>query len=85
MASETYTSVSAPIQYAAVKAFEGGLAMERYLWHCRRILAALGQRCASILQEAGAEVHPPTGAFYLFADFTPLRDKLAARGIHDSV
>ncbi len=25
----------------------------------------------------------PAGAFYLFLDFTPLADRLAARGIHD--
>jgi aspartate aminotransferase len=84
VASETYTSVSAPIQYAAVRAFKGGLAVERYLWHARRILAALGGWCCTRLCEAGVRIHPPQGAFYLFLDFTPLADKLAARGIRDS-
>lgn len=85
VASETYTSVSAPIQYAAVHAFEGGLAIERYLWHARRLLATLGQRSAEILREAGVRVHSPTGAFYLFTDFSPLRDRLARRGITDDL
>lgn len=85
VASETYTSVSAPIQYAAVHAFEGGLAIERYLWHTRRLLAALGQRSADILRQAGIRVRSPTGAFYLFADFSPLRDQLARRGIADDL
>lgn len=40
VASETYTSVCAPIQYAAVPAFKGGVYIEKYLWHVRRILAA---------------------------------------------
>ena len=31
VASETFTSTSAPIQYAAVRAFQGGLDIERYL------------------------------------------------------
>lgn len=29
-------------------------------------------------------VAPPQGAFYIFPDFTPLKDKLAARGISTS-
>lgn len=84
VASETYTSVSAPIQYAAVRAFLGGTDIERYLWHSRRILADLGNRVAAMLADAGARVHPPDGAFYLFPDFSPLADKLAARGITNS-
>jgi len=85
VASETYSSVSAPIQYAAVLAFRGGITIERYLWHARRILAALGQHCAAELQQAGIRVHVPVGAFYLFPDFSPLAEPLAKRGIHDSV
>ncbi|MHA2338323.1 MAG: pyridoxal phosphate-dependent aminotransferase, partial [Candidatus Hodarchaeales archaeon] len=37
--SETFTSVSAPIQYAAVKAFEFGKELQDYVRHCQRILA----------------------------------------------
>ena len=83
VASETYTSVSAPIQYAAVRAFRGGLAIERYLCHARRILAALGRWCRNYLHEVGVRVHPPLGAFYLFLDFSAFADRLAERGIHD--
>jgi len=75
VASETYTSTSAPIQYAAVRAFEGGIEIERYLAHSRRILARLGQWSASRLQDAGARIFSPRGAFYLFPDFTPIADK----------
>jgi len=85
VASETYTSVSAPIQFAAVHAFRGGVAMEHYLWHARRILLALGQECHKILTGAGLRIHPPEGGFYLFLDFTPLADRLADHGITDSV
>ncbi|MCA9726186.1 MAG: aminotransferase class I/II-fold pyridoxal phosphate-dependent enzyme [Candidatus Eisenbacteria bacterium] len=81
VASETYTAVSAPIQHAAVVAFQGGASIERYLAHARRILAALGARCHGILDGAGLRVHPPEGAFYLFADFSPHAELLAARGI----
>lgn len=82
VASETYTSVCAPIQYAAVEAFRCGVDLERYLWHVRRILRTLGARCVELLRQGGARVQEPVGAFYLFPDFTPLRDRLAARGIN---
>ena len=36
VASETYTSTSAPVQYAAVRAFEGGPEIEQYLVQSRR-------------------------------------------------
>lgn len=81
VASETYTSTSAPIQYAAVRAFEGGIRIERYLWNSRRILGALARFCARRLRVEGAAVESPVGGFYLFPDLAPLRDRLAARGI----
>lgn len=84
VASETYTSTSAPIQFAAVRAFEGGLQIERYLEHSRRILRALGRWCWRHLTDAGLEVLEPKGAFYLFPDFGPHREGLARRGIADS-
>jgi aspartate aminotransferase len=84
VASETYTSTSAPIQYAAVPAFRGSLAIERYLWRVRRILALLGHETTQRLRASGLHVEAPEGAFYLFADFAPLRSALAARGIASS-
>ena len=76
VASETYSSVSAPIQFAAVSAFMGGIQIERYLQHSRRILAGLGRRAHSILNQGGIRVHPPEGGFYLLLDLEPFREKL---------
>jgi aspartate aminotransferase len=83
-ASEIYTSTSSPIQYAAVRAFEGGLRIERYLAAVRRILSTLGKECAERLLAAGVHVVAPKGAFYLFADFTPIAERLRARGLTSS-
>jgi len=83
VASETYTSVSAPIQHAAIKAFRGGAEIEHYLSHARRILAALGQKSVDILREAGIRVVDPEGGFYLFLDFSSLAQRLATRGVTD--
>lgn len=84
VASETFTSTSAPIQYAAVRAFSGGMEMEQYLAQSRRVLRALGRHVWRRLQAAGASVSEPVGGFYLFPDFSGLRTKLAQRGIQDS-
>ncbi len=84
VASETYTSTSAPIQYAAIRAFRGGLRIERYLWNARRILAALGAACVARLRAAGVAVHDPQGAFYLFPDFGSHAEPLRRRGIATS-
>lgn len=85
VASETYTSTCAPVQFAAVRAFEGGYEIERYLHHSRRVLRALGRHLRRRLEEAGVQVPEPRGGFYLFPDFSPRREELAQRGVHDSV
>jgi aspartate aminotransferase len=81
VASETFTSTSAPIQYAAVRAFEGGDDIERYLWKSRKLLGSLGRWAARRLALAGISIGLPSGGFYLFPDFAPLADRLQARGI----
>ena len=80
--SETFTATSAPIQYAAVRAFREGPEIDRYLRHTRRILKALGLLLAQRLAKTGAKVLAPQGAFYLFPDFSPLGDRLRQRKIH---
>lgn len=85
VASETYTSTSAPIQYAAVRAFEGGLEIETYLQHSRRVLRVLRGHLSRRLRHAGIELPEPKGAFYFFLDFSQFRDRLAARGIQNSL
>ncbi len=85
VASETYTSVSAPIQYAAIRAFECGINIERYLWRVRKILKALTTRCVEILRAGDVKVHMPDGAFYLFIDLSHYKDSFANRGITNGV
>jgi aspartate aminotransferase len=70
VASETFTSTSAPIQYAAVTAFRGGPEIDDYLARSRRVLAALGPWCAARLRAGGARCPEPEGGFYLFADLS---------------
>lgn len=69
VASETYTSTSAPIQCAAVTAFEFGPDIADYVARERAILKALGRWCHSRLRAGGVACAAPQGGFYLFPDF----------------
>ena len=71
VASETYSTVSAPIQYAAVTAYRGEKEIESYLTVSQRILKTVGSHCAKSLNDAGLKLCSPEGAFYLFLDFSP--------------
>jgi len=85
VASETFTSTSAPIQHAAVTAFNGGEDIDAYLFHSRRILKALAVYAIDRLRKIKVLTPMPHGAFYLFPDFGVYREKLARRGIFTSV
>ena len=84
IASETYSCVAAPIQHAAVVAYRDKETVEEHLYHSRRILKTVGQYCSNALASANVDVHSPSGAFYLFPDFSNHSEKLNARGINDS-
>lgn len=73
MASETFTSVSAPIQHACIRAFvqdneRDKREMDDYLKKSSLILNWLGATCHAKLVAAGAVGPAPDGAFYLFLD-----------------
>jgi len=82
--TETFTSVSTPIQYAAIRAFQGGPEIDGYVAATQKILGAIGQYCRRTLVAAGGRLPPLDGAFYLFPDFTAHREKLAARSVTGS-
>ncbi|MGQ8336485.1 pyridoxal phosphate-dependent aminotransferase [Sunxiuqinia sp. A32] len=81
VASETYTSTSAPIQYAAISAFQENPEIDQYLIHSRRVLKALGQYMATRLKAQNVTMPMPKGGFYLFTNFEHYREKLASKGI----
>jgi aspartate aminotransferase len=84
-ASETFTSTSAPIQYAAITAFNKGPEIDRYLAGVRKILKTLGTHLAGRFQEAGLRTPVPLGGFYLFPDFEDCRQALNRRNIYTDV
>lgn len=83
-ASETFTSTSTPIQYAAIKAFQGGPGIEKYLRDSRLVLKTVGQAVSEFLNENQVTHPEPEGGFYLFPIFDFYRKKLAERNIENS-
>lgn len=81
VAGETYTATSAPIQYAAIRAFEGGDDIEEYLFHSRRILRILGKTFYKMAKDMKLTMPKPEGAFYLFPDFGYYRLKFREKGV----
>ena len=80
-ASETFTSTSAPIQYAATRAFQGGEDIEQYLAHSRFILKTVAQEVSRKLKSAGISHPAPAGGFYLFPVFENFKEIIHRRGI----
>ncbi|MFZ6177371.1 pyridoxal phosphate-dependent aminotransferase [Nannocystis pusilla] len=81
VASETYTSTSAPIQCAAVTAFAFGRDIAAYVAHEQAILKALGAWCHQHLSAGGIACAAPRGGFYLFPEFHGRAEALRRRGI----
>ena len=85
VASETYTSTSAPIQYAAISAFQGGVDIDEYLHLARKILRTIAKFMIGSLNNIGIEIAMTHGGFYLFPDFGVFREKLNLRDIYTSM
>ena len=81
IASETFTSVSAPIQMAAISAFEGSTEMHQYIQASRNIMRTTGTVFSKLLQQQGIDVVMPEGGFYNLPDFSNHKEKLLTKGI----
>jgi len=68
LCSESFTSVSAPIQYAAVEAYKGD--HSAYLNAVRKILSFTGNYVYENLKSNVINIAKPEGGFYLFPEFT---------------
>jgi len=68
LSSESFTSVSAPIQYAAIEAYKGD--HSAYLNTVRKILSFAGNYVYENLKSNAVNVTKPEGGFYLFPEFT---------------
>ena len=68
VASETYSAVSAPIQYAAVKAYAED--HTQYLVNSRKILETIANYIHQEFTKIGIKCLKPQGGFYMICDFS---------------
>ena len=67
LASETFSSVSAPIQYAAIAAYNNN--HEEYINNSRLILKQVGEYVYENLKSNKININKPQGGFYLMPEF----------------
>ena len=67
LASETFSSVSAPIQYAAIAAYNNN--HNEYINDSRSILKAVGEYVFENLKSNTISINKPQGGFYLMPEF----------------
>ena len=67
LASESYSTVNSPAQFAAVEAYEGNF--EEYKNKTTNILRSVGNYVYNNLKSNKVLINPPQGAFYLMPEF----------------
>ena len=67
LCSESFTSVSAPIQYAAIEAYNGDHSL--YLKNVKKILFLISNYVYKNLKSNLINISKPEGGFYLFPEF----------------
>ena len=68
LCSESFSSVSTPIQYAAIEAYTGDHSV--YLKNVKKILSFVGTYVYENLNSNVINIAKPEGGFYLFPEFT---------------
>jgi aspartate aminotransferase len=83
-ASETFTSTAAPIQHAAIAAYQENAEIQEYLVQSRRVLGACGTWVAKRLNESNIHCDQPEGGFYVFPDLGAHAESFRKRGLPTS-
>lgn len=84
MASLTWSTVSAPVQFAALEAFRNDPGVQEYIQTCTRIHRLVAGYVRDTVVALGIQYPDPEGAFYLYPDFEPFREKLQGYGVETS-
>ena len=77
LASESYSTVNTPTQFAAVEAYEGNY--ENYKDKVRGILNSIGNYVYNNLKSNKVLINPPQGAFYLMPEFKSKKYKNSSK------
>ena len=77
LASESYSTVNTPTQFAAVEAYDGNY--EDYKSKVKGILSAIGEYVYNNLKSNKVLINPPQGAFYLMPEFKNKKYKSSSK------
>ncbi|MFK4543798.1 aspartate aminotransferase [Streptomyces tendae] len=83
-ASEVWSTLAGPMQEVAAYAFAEPPEIRARLEATARLHGAVARDVHRIMVSTGAVCRPPTGAFYVYPDFEPLRARLEFLGVTDS-
>jgi len=81
VASEIWSCLPAPIDAAAVVAYDEPDALVEFAAAARTLHATVSRAAFTVVTGAGLACRPPAAAFYLYPDFEQLQAPLAERGI----
>ncbi|MCB9963600.1 MAG: aminotransferase class I/II-fold pyridoxal phosphate-dependent enzyme [Rhodospirillales bacterium] len=84
IASEMWSCVPAPIQYAVIEAYQTDADIEKHYHDCAAIHGYLNKYIARHLRALGLDAPEPQGAFYNYPNFDPYRSSLKGIGITTS-
>lgn len=84
IASEIWSSPSAPVQYAACTAYSGEQEILTYIRECTALHEMRTQYLYRSLSSLGIRCTKPMGGFYFVVSFDQWRHQLAGCGVYDS-
>ncbi|OZG59559.1 aminotransferase [Bifidobacterium lemurum] len=84
IASETWSAMASPMQDVAAYALSEPPEIQEFVTKSKRLHEIISTAIWQEFVNAGAICRKPTAAFYIYPDFDPLRDILAAKGIDTS-
>ena len=84
IASEIWSAVSAPVQFACVKAYSNDSELEKIVIDTANIHRIRSNFIFEKLNELGVETTKPQGGFYLTANLDSWKEPLAKKGVQTS-
>lgn len=86
VASNVWTTVTAPVQYAAIVAYSDDPDIDAYVESCTQIHGYVTSYLYRALQGSNVPSSQPGGGFYVYPDFGPWREALAHKhNVHTSL
>lgn len=84
IASETWSCVPAPLQYASIEAFKRHDDLEQHIIDCKDVHKMITTNFCKRLKEMGfTNTHAQAG-FYTYVDFSPFKRALEKKSLHSS-